>query len=78
MENRVNKKKLGWSIGAAPATAALAASSQTSAQAYNATLAYEGGTVVSFEGRTYRAKWYANAGQSPADVHTVTHPWETP
>lgn len=39
---------------------------------------YEGGSRVSFRGHDYRAKWWADAGQSPAEVEGAAHPWDTP
>ena len=59
-------------LGAAVSSAALAI------QAYNPQNHYVGGSEVSYNNQVFRAKWYANPGQSPAAVATVANAWETP
>ena len=44
---------------------------------YNASKSYKGGCVVVFGGQYYRAKWYANPGQSPAGLDAQA-PWNSP
>jgi len=48
------------------------------AETYKASTEYPGGSVVEFKGKTYRAKWWASAGQSPAAVATVANSWDSP
>lgn len=48
------------------------------APAYDAAASYIAGKFVTFQDVVYRAKWYANPGQSPADVATAANPWDTP
>lgn len=74
----MKKKALSTAVGMSLITVALVASFQASAEAYDSSLNYAAGSVVSYEGKTYRAKWYANAGQSPADVVNAANPWDTP
>lgn len=45
---------------------------------YVAGQSYEGGCVVIFKGKHFKAKWYANGDQSPADVANAANPWDTP
>ncbi|MGO1072929.1 glycoside hydrolase family 19 protein [Lysobacter sp. CA199] len=56
----------------------IATSFAVSAERYDSGRAYAGDTVVEFQGQRYRAKWYANVGQSPAQVATAAHSWDTP
>lgn len=58
--------------------AAIAGSFAASAAEYESNRAYTAGAVVEFEGKTYRAKWYVNVGQSPAAVASAANAWETP
>lgn len=74
----MNKKYLSTAIVTAIAVTTLAVSFQAAADNYDIGSSYVGGSIVTFEGKTYRAKWHANAGQSPADVDTVANSWETP
>ena len=46
------------------------------AEIYNQEQSYQAGSQVSFNGDIYEAKWWANPGQSPADV--AANPWDTP
>uniref|UniRef100_UPI000D40CDE1 carbohydrate-binding protein n=1 Tax=Aeromonas sp. HMWF014 TaxID=2056850 RepID=UPI000D40CDE1 len=46
------------------------------ADAYNINQGYSGGSQVSFNGKIYEAKWYANPGQSPA--LQVANEWDSP
>ncbi|CAM3811092.1 glycoside hydrolase family 19 protein [Parendozoicomonas haliclonae] len=46
------------------------------ADAYNASQSYPAGEQVSYGGNIYKAKWWANPGQSPAD--SVENAWDTP
>ena len=39
------------------------------AEPYDSTKAYSGGSQVTIDGKTYEAKWWANAGQSPTDEY---------
>ncbi|WP_063658552.1 glycoside hydrolase family 19 protein [Aliivibrio fischeri] len=46
------------------------------AEIYSQEQSYQAGSQVSFNGDIYEAKWWANPGQSPADV--AANPWDTP
>ena len=48
------------------------------AEPYNPQSHYASGTEVSYNQQVFRAKWWANPGQSPAQVATVAHAWQTP
>ena len=48
------------------------------AEAYNPQSHYPGGSEVTYNNKVFRAKWYANPGQSPAAVATAANAWETP
>jgi len=48
------------------------------ADQYNSGQQYPGGEQVCYEGDLFQTKWWANSGQSPADVATVANPWDTP
>ena len=48
------------------------------AEPYNPQSHYASGSEVSYKQQIFRAKWWANAGQSPAQVATVQHAWQTP
>ena len=48
------------------------------AQPYNPQSHYSSGAEVSYNNQVFRAKWWANPGQSPAAVATVAHAWQTP
>lgn len=65
-------------IAAAVAAVVLTVSFTVSAQSYDASLSYAGGAIVEYGGKQYRAKWWANPGQSPAAVANVANAWETP
>ena len=45
---------------------------------YNPQSHYATGAEVSYNQQIFRAKWWANPGQSPAQVATVAHAWQTP
>ena len=45
---------------------------------YNPQSHYATGAEVSYNQQVFRAKWWANPGQSPAAVATVAHAWQTP
>ena len=45
---------------------------------YNPQSHYATGAEVSYNQQVFRAKWWANPGQSPAQVATVAHAWQTP
>ena len=45
---------------------------------YDPAQSYPAGSEVSFNGNIYQAKWWANPSQSPIEVDTVAHAWETP
>ncbi|MFV0285793.1 MAG: glycosyl hydrolase family 18 protein [Demequina sp.] len=44
-------------------------------QAWSATTAYPGGSTVTYDGQTWKAKWYANAGDVPGG--TAWGAWES-
>ena len=48
------------------------------AEPYNPQSHYASGAEVSYNQQVFRAKWWANPGQSPAAVATVAHAWQTP
>ena len=45
---------------------------------YNPQSHYASGAEVTYNQQVFRAKWWANPGQSPAQVATVAHAWQTP
>lgn len=54
-----------------------AATASATEHSYDPTLNYDGGCVVTFQGHYYKAKWWANPGQSPADID-ASQPWNSP
>ncbi|NRB41231.1 MAG: hypothetical protein HRU20_22625 [Pseudomonadales bacterium] len=48
------------------------------AETYDSEKNYSGGHEVCYQQDLYKAKWWANPKQSPSEVATVTHPWDTP
>lgn len=49
-----------------------------SALEYDVTQSYPGDCVVTHKGGLFHAKWWANPGQSPDEVFSAAHPWDTP
>lgn len=66
------------SFEAAAAIASPPVQAAAAGDTYNSASPYAAGCIVLYAGAPYRAKWYANAGQSPAAVDQVANPWETP
>lgn len=70
-------------LAAALALALFAASGSATATSppitdtYDATQHYPGGCVVIYRSAYFKAKWWANPGQSPADIDP-TQPWNSP
>ena len=71
-------------VGLASAAPAHAASSQqprsataAASDTWSPTQTYSAGCVVIFQGRYFKAKWWADAGQSPAQIDP-TQPWLSP
>lgn len=56
----------------------ITASFAVSAAPYVAGTTYTKDTVVEYQGRQYRAKWFVNADQSPAAVAQAANPWDSP
>lgn len=68
----------GLAAAAAPSPARPAALAAAAGDTYNSASAYAASCIVLYAGAPYRAKWYAEVGQSPAVVDQVANPWETP
>ncbi|AZQ09375.1 glycoside hydrolase family 19 protein [Shewanella khirikhana] len=60
----------------AGAMGALLTASLYAADLYDINKAYGGGSQVSFNGKLYEAKWYANPGQSPGNSYP--NEWDNP
>ena len=61
-----------------PASRAPTPTATAAGDSYDPGRAYPAACVVAYGGERYRSKWYANPGQSPAEVATAANPWDTP
>ncbi len=87
MNIRRNALVISLLVATLPATVAMAApgsparplppAADVPEDTWNPASSYAGGCIVIFQGKYYKAQWYAEPGQSPADADP-NEPWRSP